>query len=47
MWSLTQSNVILDVTGNDGHWRVHPEGLHEATLQVFHLKGVLEGGGAV
>lgn len=44
---LTQSNILIDVSGDDGYWWVQPEGLHQASLQIFHLKSILESSRAV
>lgn len=47
MWALTQSDILLDMTSNNWYWRVHPKGFHQTPFEVFHLKGILEGGRAV
>lgn len=35
------------MTSDDGYWWVQPKGLHQAPLEVLHLKRVLECGRAV
>lgn len=44
---LTKFQVVVEFTRNNGHGRVQTECLHEATLEIFHLQGILESHGSV